>query len=254
MNNLQIALEKVMEKEISKYEQEEEHNFSPKFEKEMNRLLKSANAKASSKKGKRGFLILAAAVTLLTLAAGAMAKSTGFNISPYNPDTYYKLTGRAFTNSRKTFSYEDTGNSPKTLETVYTLTGLDSEYKYTYRRMEDNKSELLTIYSRSEEAIKDNMYIYKDLTLFQATKEEFSAEFSNAKYAGTEEFVYKDKTAYYSYYECFYGRNAMLVWEDGKYCFTLKGNLTKEEAVKLADSLKPYEKEIINKQRVEETP
>lgn len=242
MNNLQTALENVVEKEAASYDQGEEHSFSPKFEKEMSRLIKNTGRKSPLKKGKYGIIALAAAVAVLTLAAGTMAKSTGFSIGSYK-----------FENDRtrfRTFSYEDTGSSPKTIETVYTLSGLGSEYKYALRYLGD--SSLSTYYSRSEEAIMDNMFLYKNLSLYQSTKETFSTKFIDTKYSHFENFSYKDKTAYYAYYECPYGRDSVFIWEDGDYCFEIDGNLTKEEATKLADSLKPYQKEIINGERVEE--
>lgn len=244
-NNFQIALEKVIEKEASAYEQGGEHTFSPDFEKEMNALVKKSGKNTHFKKGKIGIIILAAAVAILTLGAGAMAQSTGFVISSDKPDTIYRVPMRYFT-------YEDTGDSPKTLETFYTLSGLGDEYTRTLRLGGDTS--LGTYYLRGEKGYKDNMFTYKDMVLCQEVKSSFKTRFIEAKYSHFEEFSYNGRTAYYAYYERFYGRNAMLVWENGEYCFSLEGNFTKEEAVELADSLKPCEKEIVLNEIVEETP
>lgn len=250
MNNLQAALKNTVEKQAEGFEIGEEHSFSPKFEKKMNRLIKTAPEKFPTKKKKFGIAILAATVAVLTLGAGAMAVNvnSGFSISSYKIDSKERTAFRKFT-------YEDTENSPKTIETVYTLTGLNNEYEYTFRTKDDDLKEVLTAYRRSREAeLNDSMYYYKTLYLDQFTKETFKAEFLDAKYSVFDEFDYNGTTAYYMYYDCFYGRNAQFIWANKEYCFQLCGNFTKEEAIEYANSIKPYEKEILYNEKVKETP
>lgn len=230
-NNLQIALEKVIEKETSAYEQGGEHTFSPDFEKEMNALVKKSG-RGHSKKSRIGMIILAAAMTVLTLGAGAMAQSTGFIVSSAKNDDIFRVPMRYFT-------YEDKGDSSKTIETFYTISGLSDKYTYKSTVCVEENLSYTTLYLTSDSL--SGIYDYNLISLSQSVKSEFEERFIDAKYSHFEEFVYNERPAYYAYYERYYGREAMLVWEDGEYCFSLKGNLTKEKAMEMADSLVPAE-------------
>ncbi|MCM1298417.1 MAG: DUF4367 domain-containing protein [Firmicutes bacterium] len=246
MNDLQAALKNVMERETAGYEHGGEHGFSPKFEKTMNRLIKSENKKKASPKGRYGVFI-AAAAAVVALTVNVVASSAGgFSISSNIRDPIYRIPFRQFT-------FDDLSDSPESIETVYTVGLKDSEFTRVMRNFYDENHGIYTFYSRPiEQMLNDNMYTYENFWFYQHTKNNFEMEFLDARFSVFEELTYKDKTAYYMYYEHFYGLEAMLVWEDEDYCFALSGNFTGEEAVAMADSLKPYEGEITENKFVEE--
>lgn len=257
MDNLKKALENAMQKDIARYENGAEHEFSAKFESEMSKLSERASGHSGKVVRKRPklrivkvFAAVAAAVALFSAGTLAGAVSSGFNITQ---SKRYGLPAKLFTAA-------DTENCPKTIETVYILDGFPmnqfsiSDYNIQYVDSTSSIGVRSEYFSAPFEwddlnggmyAPKDDeLYMAKTLFLSQDTKETFRFNYTDMYYVNYKQLTVNGRQAYFVTRERFYGMESFLFWETEDYIFTLSGCLSEETALKLADSLVVYDGEM----------
>ena len=249
MNNFKTALENVMQKDIERFENSEEYEFSAEFEKNMAALSKRASGGARPKKMRIGriFAATAAAVALFAMGTLAGAVSSGFKITTEKKSEYnFGLPVNIFTAA-------NTENCPQTLETIYAVGDIPEWTKSRRISIHDDNKVVSTLYMASSPA--DNfkgifsdgdMVFYRTVNLCQSTKDSFRSSYSAADYVSYKELTVDGRPAYFITRERFYGRESSLIWEGEDYIFELIGNLTEERAVKLAGSLVVFDGEIAN--------
>ncbi len=233
MNNMKKALENAMEKDIGRYEDCAEHEFSEKFEREMQRL-SGHGAQKKRPKLRIGRIIAAAAAAIALFAVGtfAGAVSSGFSVTQ---TTRLGLPAKLFTAT-------DTENCPKTIETVYTLDGFPKELLSVSGTDKLVASKYFP--GPLEGYINDERYMGKVIHLYQETKENFEFQYTDMDYVTYKTLTVNGGQAYFITRERFYGMDAYLFWESEDYIFTLAGGFSEERAVELASSLVVYDGEI----------
>lgn len=256
MDNLKKALENAMQKDLVRYENGAEHEFSERFENEMSKLSErsghSGNAVKKRPKLRLVKVIVAAAAAVALFAAGTLAGavSSGFNVTG---STRLGLPAKLFTAA-------DTEGCPTTIETVYMLDGfrmnqfsidsynyklVDSSYRIGVSSMyfpapfewDDNYGDM---YAPKD----DELYMAKVILLHQDTKETFKFQYTDMDYVNYKQLTVNGGQAYFITRERFYGTEAFLFWESEDYIFTLSGCLSEETALKLASSLVVYDGEV----------
>ena len=236
MNDLKIALENVMQSEIAPYEREmgAEHIFSKKFEREIARI-GAGRPRRSGARQLAAFAAAAVAVFSLGIAVGAI--TTGFNISSYNREFDGKPA--------KLFTVDSTENSPKTIETVYTVGGLPEELTRRRTNFNEERTQAFTTYIPDRDTIRyGDRYVYDFIYFRQFTREAFSEVYLASDYVTYKELMFGESSAWFITYEHFYGDEAVLVWDAGDYILELSGNFDEEQALELAGSVEAYYGEI----------
>lgn len=257
MDNLKKALENAMQKDIGRYENGAEHEFSAKFESEMSKLSERASGHSGKVVRKRPklrivkvFAAVAAAVALFSAGTLAGAVSSGFNITQ---SKRYGLPAKLFTAA-------DTEGCPTTIETVYMLDGFPMNQfsidDYNYQLVDSSyRIGVSSMYfcapfewddiNEGMYAPKDDeLYIAKTLFLNQDTKETFRFQYTDMEYVNYKQLTVNGRQAYFITRERFYGTESFLFWETEDYIFTLSGCLSEETALKLANSLVVYDGEM----------
>lgn len=237
MDNLKKALENVMQKDIGRFEDGAEHEFSAEFERKMAGLsARSNHSKGKAHKKLRvGRIIAAAAAAVMLFAVGtfAGAASVGGFTKTREVRKDYNLGLPV-----NVFKAMDTDNSPKTLETIYTLDGISEEL--TSRYINDDKTVARATYLPADksEIANDELYFARIIGLTQSTKAAFVRAYSEADYVMYKELTIDGKQAYFITRERYYGQSSSLIWETDEYIFELQSNFMSEErALALADTL-----------------
>ncbi|MBD5384457.1 MAG: DUF4367 domain-containing protein [Ruminococcaceae bacterium] len=235
MNNLKTALENVMQKDIERFENGAEHEFSAEFEKKMAELSKRSSGRKRPKRMRivRVFAAVAAAVALFAMGTLAGAVSSGFSVTR---TTGYNLPAKLFTAA-------DTEGCPTTIETVYTLGGFPEEL-FTVDNIHNGTSVRSEYYPAPvEEIYNDEMYLIKMIFLYQETKETFRFKYTDMEYITYKQLTVNGGQAYFITRERYYGIESFLIWESEDYIFTLCGSFSEERALELAGSLMVYDGE-----------
>lgn len=237
MNNLKTALENVMQKDIERFENGAEHEFSAEFEKNMAELSKRVSGSKRPKRMRIGRVIAAVAVAVALFAAGTLAGavSSGFNISK---KSYSDYNGKPV----NIFTAVDTEGCPKTVETVYRLGGFPDELVNQSKSAASVSSRYFS--APIEEFRNDELYFAKMIWLWQETKDTFEFSYTDMDYVTYKTLTVNGGQAYFITRERFYGMEAFLIWESEDYIFTLSGSFSEERAVELANSLVVYDGEV----------
>ncbi|MDE7361746.1 MAG: DUF4367 domain-containing protein [Oscillospiraceae bacterium] len=236
MNNFKTALENVIQKDLGRYENAAEHEFSAEFEKKMAALSKRVSGGKRSKRMRIGRIIAAAAAAVVLFAMGTLAGavSSGFNV----------VQSKRWGLPSKLFTAADTEGCPMTIETVYVLDGFPMN-RFGISESGDGTSVLSKYYSAPyEEYLNDEMYSLKTIFLEQETKETFKFKYTDMEYVTYKQLTVNGGQAYFITRERYYGMEAYLIWESEDYIFTLSGSFSEERALELAGSLAVYDGEI----------
>lgn len=240
MNNFKKALENVMQKDIERFENAAEHEFSVKFESEMSKLSERSecSGKVVKKRPKlrlvKVLVAAAAAVALFAVGTLAGAVSSGFDVTQV---MWHGLPGNLFTAA-------DTEGCPTTVETVYTLDGFPKEQFSISNSRDGAMVSSMYFPAPREELYNDEMYMAKIIHLDQETKETFEFKYTDMDYVTYKQLTVNGGQAYFITRERYYGMDAYLLWESEDYIFTLCGSFSEERAVELAGSLVVYDGEI----------
>lgn len=246
MNNFKTALENVMQKDIERFENGAEHEFSAEFEKNMTELSRRFSGRKRPKRMRIGRVIAAAAAAVVLFAAGTLAGavSSGLNVMQA---TRYGLPAKLFTAA-------NIEGCPTTIETVYRLGGFPTDrigisYGKYYDKDDGSVKEKASVNSLYypgplEDIYNDELYAAKMIFLYQETKETFKFKYSDLEYVTYKQLTVNGGQAYFITRERFYGLESYLFWESENYIFTLKGSFSEERALELANSLKVYDGEI----------
>ncbi len=249
-DNLKTALLNSVQNDIERLETAADHEFSPKFEREMKKLISGS---AGKKRTGRMVLKIAAAVAaaLATFAVGtfAGAVSSGFTITQNNSKYYYN----GF--PANIVTYANAEGAPETLETIYTLGKLPDKIALRSTCLHDDKKKMSTLFMPKayddNDQYTDELWGYRIINLCQDTKDAFESSFSAANYVSHKELTINGRQAYFITRDHFYGQESSLIWDGGDYIFELLGYFSEETAVELATSLVPFEGELHNKELVE---
>lgn len=237
MDNFKKALENVMQKDIGRFEGGEEHEFSAEFERKMAGL----SARFDYSKGKArhkprvGRIIAAAAAAVILFAVGAFAGAAsagGFTKTREVREDY------SLGLPVNVFKAADTENSPKALETIYTLDGISEEL--ASRHINAEKTVVRTTYLPADrsEMFNDELYFHRTIYLTQSTKAAFERAYREADYVMYKELTIDGKQAYFITRERYYGQSSSLIWETDEYIFELQSEwMSEERALELANSL-----------------
>lgn len=237
MNNLKTALENVMRRDIERYENTPEHEFSAEFERKMSALSKRVSGGKRPKRMRivKVFAAAAAAVALFAMGTLAGAVSSGFNIAKI---PYWRRNGKP----ANIFTAVDTENCPKTIETVYTLSGFPDELTYMFV---NEKNITFRYYpAPAEEKWADELYFVKTICLEQYTKENFEFTYTDMDYITYKPLTLNGRQAYYIEEEHSYGIESYLFWETEDYIFRIASGFGEERSIELANSLEVYDGEI----------
>lgn len=250
MNNFKTALENVMQKDIERFENGAEHEFSAEFEKNMAALSKRVSGRKRPKKMRivRVFAAVAAAVALFAAGTLAGAVSSGFNV----------VQSKRYSLPSKLFTAADPDGCPTTIETVYRLDGFPmnqfsiSAYNYDYD-YDSGVGISSTYYPAPWEPDydgsmrlpkNDELYMAKIIFLDQSTKETFDFEYADMEFVAYKQLTVNGGQAYFITRERYYGMESFLIWESEDYIFRLTGSFSEERALELASSLVVYDGEI----------
>lgn len=255
MDNLKKALENAMQKDIARYENGAEHEFSAKFESEMSKLSErfGYSGRIVKKRPKlrlaKVFIAAAAAVALFAVGTFAGAVSSGFNV----------VQSKRWGLPSKLFTAADTEDCPKTIETAYMLDGFPMNQisiSDSYDISDKDHDFVIGVSAMYFPApwVLDNgvpqvpkddeLYMPKIIMLNQSTKKTFKFEYTDMEYVTYKQLTVNGGQAYFITRERFYGMEAFLLWESEDYIFTLSGCLSEERALELANSLVVYDGEI----------
>ena len=245
MNNFKTALENVMQKDIERFENSAEHEFSAEFEKNMTELSRHVSGRKRPKRMRIGRVIAAAAAAVALFGAGPLAGavSSGFKV----------VSGVRMGLPSKLFTAADTEDCPSTVETIYMLDGFPDN-QISISDFDKNGTFVSSMYfpapwkpddeGNMRMPWDDELYLPKTIHLFQETKETFKFEYTDMEYVTYETLTVNGGQAYFITRERFYGLESYLFWESENYIFTLKGSFSEERALELANSLKVYDGEI----------
>lgn len=210
------ALSPEYEKILS--EQKEEHDFSSKFNKDMQKLVKRRKKtyyKLINTFGKRVACVaviffIASSITVMSVDA---FRNT---VANFFVDVYEKFS---------TVQPEEKNNAPTTIEDIYEITYDLSEYTIDY--------EDYTEYSRNISYINGEISID-----FQQYTKEMYDENINTEGADISTININDNEAMYFHdnhqYDC-------LIWDNGDYILVIYSNIGKDELISIAKSVQKVE-------------
>ncbi len=202
------------------------HEFSPKFEKRMKKLIKRRNKpyyKLINTIGKRVaciavIILVASSVTIMSVEAVRNA-ITDFLVS---------IISEKLPTESIILSDDKTGNAPQTIEELYDITYDLSEYKV----VNDSRNEF--VYWKYYRNTKDN---YTSVELKQYVKKHYftfvetGTEMTPIDINGHEAIYYfRDNIGFH-----------MLIWDNGEYIICLKSNVDKNTLLEIAESVQKVE-------------
>lgn len=197
---------------------EVEHEFSPQFEKKMNKLIKRRNKpyyKIINTIGKR---VACVAVVIIVVSS----------ITVMSVDALRNAVADFFISIYETFSTVQStkdNNAPSTIEDIYEITYNLTDFTLEY--------EDYTEYSRNTTYVRDNIIIdYK-----QYTKEMYDENINTEN----AEITFIDINGYEAIYFIDNHNYSNIVWDNGDYIITLFSNVGKDALIDIAKSVQKVE-------------
>ena len=198
----------------------EQHIFSSKFEKRMNKLIKRRKKpyyKIINTAGKRVAVIIGIFVIIsfsTIMSVGALREAfKNFFVSIFEKFSIV----RSF----------DESSSPESIEATYTITsGLD---KYTISFQEQDEISNNTVYEDEDGHIIDFCQYVKSAYDTMINTE--NAVIETIEINGKEAIIYRDNHNYYN-----------IIWDIGDYIITINSNIGKDELISIANSVQKVEK------------
>lgn len=234
-DKLRSALDKVYNDESAKYLIGDNVEFSPRFEREMKKLVSAGNAKKprlASRIAVKALLASAAAAALLGIGLTAGAAATrGFTTKSGIEKFWNKPT--------VTFTAAGAENAPKTLGKYYTLKGLPEGIDYTREPIiNDDNTRYTVSYIPSREDYLDNVFLDpNEIRFVQYTKDEFETTFETPKYVEVKQTKIGGAPGYLITSERAFGTQCYVIWDEGDYILYLSCIMPADEAVALAENV-----------------
>lgn len=241
-DNLKTALDELYNEESAKYLIGDHVEFSPGFEKKMEKLLPKKKPKISIRKHAfKATMILAAAAALfgISLTAGASV-TKGFTVTE-DFNKFWKMPTVKFTTPRS----ED---DPKILESLYTPTVFPEGKNYAYSSSvnEENNIFYASYRTTADEMFDLPFWRDRDLWFTQYTKEKFALTYATPGYVEISRTEVNGCPAYLIIAEHYFGYNNSVIWDHGDYIMRLDGNVSADELIRIAESA------AVNKNALEE--
>lgn len=220
-NNYRKAIDAALTPEYNKMlnSPTEEHIFSPKFEKQMNKLIKRRKKpyyKMINTVGKRvaviiGFFVIVSFSTIMSVDALREAFKNFF-VSIFEKFSIVRSS--------------DESSSPDSIEAIYTITsGLD---KYTISYQEQDEISNNTVYEDEDGHTIDFCQYVKSAYDTMINTENTVIESIDIN--GKEAMIYRDN------------HNYIIIWDIGDYIITINSNIGKDELISIAKSVQKAEK------------
>lgn len=236
-DNLKKALDELYNEESAPFMIGEYVEFSPKFNREMKRMLseKKKPAVSISKHALKVLMIAAAAAALLGigLTAGATATQGFTQTRSYSKDLEQPIV---------TFAAIDDNTAPTVLEEYYKPQYWygGEEYSYWVNLNEDNtflgsRFSSTNVADKMVEELMNNRF--RVMTFTQYTKAEFKATFSVPKYVEVTEITVNGHPGYMLNIAHYYGDQRTVIWDNGDYIMRIDCDTTAEEAMRVAESV-----------------
>lgn len=199
-----------------------EHTFSPAFERNMARLIKTQRRPGHalvSTRPRRAALALAAMLVLMTslmLTVSALREPV-LRLIVVAQEKYSDV------------SYDNTENLPNTLETLFAPTKLPRGYRLDETQTIDYETFYQLIYCGDADA----EIIYKQIVIAgtRMTIDTEGVETQRVLVGGREGIYYSNKGF------------QSVIWDDGQYSYALMGKVTKAQLLRAARSLRAVEGE-----------
>lgn len=196
----------------------EKHIFSPKFEKEMSKLIKRREKpyyKMINTFGKR-----AACFTVGILVASSL---TIMNVDALR-EAFIKFVVNVFEKFSIVQSV-DANDSPETIEDIYEITYDMSKYSVDYE--ERNEIFYNIIYSNENIIVNYNQWIKSEYDMLLNTE---NADIETIMINGHEAIYYMDNHNYHH-----------IIWDNDDYIISLGSNISKTTLIDIADSVQKVE-------------
>ena len=143
-------------------------------------------------------------------------------------------------------------NSPQLIEQRYAPTVIPESVKHYNRSasMSSSGKWFSVLYVKDvEDMLNDDAFLFsKTMSFTQYTKDEFSATFDVPQYVEVSKTTVNGCLAYLIWSEHYYGDDTKLVWDSGDYIMLVCGDLTVEEAKRIAESVTETD-EILEEER-----
>lgn len=248
-DNLKKALDELYKEESAPFLIGEYVEFSPKFNREMKRMIseKKKPAISISKHAFKGLMIAAACAALLGLGLTAGAAATqGFTLTNgYNKD---------FQQPTLTFAAIDDSSAPTVIEEYYKPQYWpgDTEFNYT-ANLNQNKTCLYSrfvstdIASEMIEELLHNRFTVMSFT--QYTKANFKATFSVPKYVEVSEITVNGHHGYMLTTARYYGDERQIIWDNGDYIMMVRCTAPADKAMRIAESVAADENALVSDER-----
>ena len=196
----------------------DEHEFSPKFERKMKKLINRRNKpyyKIINTAGKR--VACVAVIVLITSS-----------VTLINVDAFKNKFSDFFVNTYEKFSeiqpVED-DSAPTTLEEIYEITYDISDFEIDY--FEENDIGRTTVYIKDDTTIYFMQYMKKD---YKSNINTEDAEILTMDINGHEAIYFIDNNNYYN-----------LIWDNGDYIISIGSNIGENELIQMAKSVQKVE-------------
>lgn len=241
-NNLKIALQNIYDSESAQYISGADAEFSPKFERGMERMLKGGKRSKGVRFSKKLYVVMVAAAAVASLGIGATA---GANMARgfATKEGYSKV----FNRPTLTFSAANAQSCPEVIERFYSVGALSGDEDYRYGAyLNDKKTEFHGIYAKDNtvdlaSAVKGD----DEIVLWQWTKAEFSETFEVPAFVEISETTVNGCPAYLIVKERYYGTDVQIVWDNGDYIMLLRCASPVGEAMRLAESVAEDENALV---------
>ena len=194
------------------------HEFSPEFEKRMEKLInrrKKPYFRMINTVGKRVACI--AACTFI-VSAGALMSVDAVR------DAVFGFIMNIF-EDHSDISFEDDGKHPDTIQDIYEITYDMSEYSIDFKDLSERSRTI--VYTDNDKEITYMQYTQDALNMMINTED---AVISHIDINGFDAIYYCDNHNYHT-----------LIWDNGQYIFYISSNLSKEETISIAESVKKVE-------------
>ena len=247
-DNLKKALDELYNEESAPFMIGEYVEFSPKFNREMKRMIeeKKKPAISISKHAFKGLMIAAACAALLGLGLTAGAAATqGFTLTNgYNKD---------FQQPTVTFAAIDDSSAPTVIGEYYKPQYLgDTEFIYTAYPDQDKTrlySKFVSTDTASEMIEQLMNYSFKVIAFTQYTKADFKATFSAPKYVEVSEITVNGHPGYMLNTAHYYGDDRWVIWDNGDYIMMVSCTAPADMAMRIAESVIADENALVSDER-----
>lgn len=207
----------------SEYEQilndaSEEHDFSPKFERKMQKLIRRREKpyyKIINTLGKRVaciaiIIIVASSVTVLSVRAFRVAVANFF-ISIYEKFS--------------TVESVDDSSAPETIEEIYAITCGLEEYKIVYEDADERQRTITYVFG--EQVVSFSQYTIDSYNMNINTED---TEITTIDINGSEAIYYFDNNDY-----------SNIIWNNGTYIIKMSSNISQDALIDMAKSVQKAE-------------